>query len=63
MLAGMPETLANPGLKAIITETNDTSTRYEDADRSQVSQVMADHGFAPHSYDPFSRKIMQGDGP
>ena len=60
VLKGMSRTLANPGLKAIITETNDVAARYDDAERAGVSEIMEQHGFQARSYDPFNRRLTVG---
>lgn len=59
-LAGMPETLANPTLKAIIIETNELELRYSNQERKSVSDVMDQFGFTAHIYDPFSRTLIEG---
>lgn len=60
VLQGMPATLADPALAAIITETNDSAARYDGSGNDQVSGIMQAHGFSAHSYDPLSRKLLPG---
>lgn len=60
VLAGMPETLANPALVAIVAETNDSASRYGKSEKLSISETMQVHGFQPFSYDPFSRDLTHG---
>ena len=60
VIAGMPATLQDPGLAAIVMETNDSAGRYADPAGNRLPAVMRAHGFAPYSYDPFSRALVEG---
>lgn len=60
VLDGMPATLADPLLAAIITETNHSAGRYDNAGEDRVSMTMRAHGFTAYSYDPFARALVAG---
>lgn len=62
VLEGMPDTLANPTLVAIITETNESAARYDEDKDDRVAKVMSEHGFAAFSYDPVRRDLVGGGG-
>lgn len=58
---GMPEALANPTLKAIIAETNQSFERVENGCKvNRVQELIAQHGFSEHTYDPFGRRLLTG---
>lgn len=58
VLAGMPNTLADRGLWAIIMETNDSGHQRYGLD--DPSEVLEKHGFAPYHYDAVSRHLEPG---
>lgn len=59
VLDGMSATLAAAALKAVITETNQSATRYtRGGDR--VAEVMQKYGFTACTYDPFTRTMRSG---
>lgn len=60
VLRGMPVTLADPALVAIITETNGSGTLYSNQNSDDVARVMHEHGFTGCSYDPHERKLVVG---
>lgn len=62
VLAGMPFTLANPCLKAIITESNQSANRYKFDAGDSVFDLMTQHGFKVYSYDIFGRRLIEGVG-
>lgn len=59
-LAGMPNLLANPTLKAIIIETNELEHRYSNRNKKSVNDFMEQFGFRAHTYNPFSRTLDEG---
>lgn len=61
VLAGARAVLDDPGLAAVIMETNSQGLR-EGVTRDVLIDVMEDHGFRPFSYDPFTRTLREGDG-
>ena len=61
VLEGMPQTLADPRLLAIIAETNESSARYQAAGTDRIGKVMRANGFTAHIYDPFKRALTAGD--
>lgn len=61
VLDGMPQTLADSRLVAIITETNQSAGRHGGAaGEDRVAAIMEAHGFAPFTYDPFERQLAEG---
>lgn len=60
VIAGMPATLRNPGLAAIVMETNDSAASYAGEVGRDLPAVMRGHGFLPCSYDPFARTLVEG---
>lgn len=56
-LRGAPLTLANPGLLAVVMETNGSGARYGWSD-SELVDLMKTNGFGPYSYDPFKRELI-----
>lgn len=60
VLGGMPDTLANSTLKAIIVETNNSNSRYSNNDNKSVSEILEFHGFSAYTYEPFSRNLIEG---
>jgi FkbM family methyltransferase len=60
VLEGMPQTLADPRLLAIIAETNESSIRYQAANIDRFGEAMRAHGFIAHTYDPFKRALIAG---
>ncbi|RXG99143.1 FkbM family methyltransferase [Bradyrhizobium zhanjiangense] len=56
VLEGATKTLADPGLNAVIMETNNSGKKYGVADQ-QLFQKMAEHGFRPFSYDSLNRQL------
>lgn len=60
VLAGATDTLANPNLVAVITETNQSADRYAGAGEDRVMETMLGNGFQAYSYDPFGRKLIRG---
>jgi len=56
VLDGASKTMANPGLKAVIMETNGSGSRYGSDDRD-LHETMTGLGFAACNYGPFSRTI------
>lgn len=57
VLDGMPRTLADPRFLAIITETTQSSGRYDRAGTDRAGETMRAHGFTAHTYDPFKRTL------
>lgn len=60
VLRGMPKTLADPTLVAVITETNDSGARYGGGAQDAVPGIMRAAGFQPCSYDPLTREVTAG---
>ncbi|MEO7446521.1 MAG: FkbM family methyltransferase, partial [Ferruginibacter sp.] len=60
VLKGMDSTLANPGLKAIIVEINNSGMRYGYADE-EIHTILSANNFIPCEYDPYTRKINELD--
>lgn len=56
VLRGAGRTLTQPGLLAVIMETNGSGARYG-ADDERLHETMVSAGFTACSYDPFLRKI------
>ncbi|GAA4328302.1 FkbM family methyltransferase [Mucilaginibacter gynuensis] len=57
VLKGMQQTLANPRLKAIIIELNGCGARYG-FDENAIHRQLLDNGFAPYTYDAFTRELQ-----
>lgn len=62
VLAGMQLTLADPRLKAVISETNQSAQRYIDSGIAQVFDIMTGCGFEPYSYNAIKRRLVAGVG-
>ncbi|MFM2360539.1 MAG: hypothetical protein RLY16_2532 [Bacteroidota bacterium] len=58
VLNGAASTLANPQLKGIIIELNESGLRYG-YDESLIHQKLLNHGFRPYQYQPFERKLNE----
>lgn len=58
VINGAVQTLATPGLKAVVMELCGGSRRYG-FDESEILSKMLKIGFAPHSYDPFTRNLTR----
>lgn len=56
VIRGMETTLANETLKAIVVELNGSGWRYG-YDENEIHKKLLSHGFMPHSYDPFTRRL------
>jgi FkbM family methyltransferase len=56
VLRGARRVLADPGLLAVIMETNGSGARYGVPDDKLVD-LMTEHGFGPYGYDPFRRTV------
>lgn len=56
VIRGMPSTLANEKLKAIIIELNGSGGRYG-YEETDIHKELRKAGFAPYEYDPFMRKL------
>ena len=56
VLQGAGNILQDIRLKAIIIELNGSGERYGFKD-DDVHQLLLEHGFAPHSYEPYSRQL------
>ena len=64
VLIGGERTLSDPRLLAVIMETNGSGAHYGISDEDVIN-MMCGYGFAPFSYDPFARKLIdaqQTDG-
>jgi FkbM family methyltransferase len=59
VLQGAPRTLGNPGLLAVVMETNGSGARYGIGD-DQLVALMRHHGFSAYGYDPFGRRLLDG---
>ncbi len=59
-LQGAGKLLASPNLRAIIIELNGCGSRYGYSDES-IHSLLVSHGFAPYTYEPFSRKLKKLD--
>lgn len=57
-LMGAQQLLASPSLKALIIELNGSGGRYGFADE-KIHQLLTSFGFAPHAYEPFTRKLTR----
>lgn len=57
VLRGAERTFSDPRLLSVIMETNGSGSRYGIADAA-LFEYMARRGFAPFSYDPFSRTLV-----
>jgi FkbM family methyltransferase len=60
-LEGAQETLRNPALHSVIMELNGSGTRYG-YDETRLIEMMIDHGFRSHSYDPLKRSLTELSG-
>ncbi len=60
VLRGAERTLADPRLLAVIMETNGSGARYGIDDTELVGSMHA-NGFAAYGYDPFARRLVDGD--
>lgn len=60
VLDGMSATLAAAAIKAVITETNQSSRRYAGGGDDRVAEVMRKYDFIPCTYDPFTRTMRSG---
>ncbi len=58
VLRGASQTMSDPKLGAIIVELNGSGMRYGHTDDS-VHALIAEHGFRPCKYDPFTRQLRQ----
>lgn len=56
VLAGGAKTLADPGLAAVLMETNQSGAKFGVDDAALVA-AMHDHGFTSCAYDPFTRTV------
>ena len=61
-MAGAAKTLESREIIAVIMETNGSGSRYGVSD-AVLHQAMTDYGFAPCSYDPFTRSLTEHGGP
>lgn len=57
VLQGMQKTVADKKLKAIIIELNGSGYRYN-FDEKKLHEDLIASGFLPHTYDPFTRKLI-----
>jgi FkbM family methyltransferase len=61
VLQGGAAVLAQPGLKAVLMETNQSGAKFGVAD-SEIVELMCGHGFQPATYDPFARRLSPLQG-
>ncbi len=61
VLDGAGETLSNPSLHSVLIELNGSGTRYG-FDEDNILLKLAEHGFSPFDYEPFSRKLSPLQG-
>ena len=61
VLAGASRSLACQSCHAVVVETL-FGARYGHCD-SELHAILANHGFAPSAYDPFTRRVHQPSGP
>jgi FkbM family methyltransferase len=61
VLEGAQEILKKQSLHSVIMELNGSGMHYG-YDESRIMQMMLDHGFHPHSYDPFKRRLIDLGG-
>lgn len=61
VLQGAAAVLAQPGLKAVLMETNQSGAKFGVADEEIVALMRA-HGFQPATYDPFTRRLSPLEG-
>jgi FkbM family methyltransferase len=61
VLIGGFKTLQKPGLLGLILELNESGLRYGFSD-SEILGILSGFGFAPYSYDPFSRSLKKLQG-
>lgn len=57
VLMGASNTLSDPGLAAVIMETNGSGSRYGVSD-NELLDLMRSYGFMPYRYDPFGRRLV-----
>jgi FkbM family methyltransferase len=57
VLMGASRTLADSRLLAVVMETNGSGARYGVGDGELIT-LMARNGFAPYTYDPFERRLL-----
>ena len=60
ILRGARATLTAPGLSAIVLELKKHGARYGFSDDA-ILTLLAEHGFVPHTYDPFERRLAALD--
>jgi FkbM family methyltransferase len=56
VLGGSQAILANPGLKAVLMETNESGAKFGVSDQT-LFDIMSKAGFTPCEYDPFGRRL------
>jgi FkbM family methyltransferase len=61
VLNGAGSILASPSLKALIIELNGCGGHYG-YDENEIHKLLLSHGFAPYSYEPFSRLLKVEPG-
>jgi FkbM family methyltransferase len=61
VLSGATRTLRSPGLLGIIAEFNASSLRYG-TEETPILRLLAENGFLPHSYSPFTRTLQPFKG-
>lgn len=61
VLAGAGKTMENPSLHSVLMELNGAGHRYG-YDDNNIARQLADCGFAPYDYDPFSRQLFPLNG-
>jgi len=61
VLEGACKTLQNHTLRSVIMELNGSCRRYG-FDESRIIELMADHGFATYTYNPFERMLIDLNG-
>jgi FkbM family methyltransferase len=61
VLNGSKKILKEPTLNVVLIETNGSGLRYGHSDE-QIVAVMAEYGFVPCSYDPFTRQLKMING-
>jgi len=60
VIDGAKETLKNPSLHSVIMELNGSGARYG-YDEQSILATMKQHGFAPYTYEPFTRQLQRID--
>ncbi|MDE2306049.1 MAG: FkbM family methyltransferase [Gammaproteobacteria bacterium] len=58
VLEGAAVTLSDPRLHSVIVELNGSGRRYGHTDEAVVARLAA-QGFAPHTYDPLARRLIE----